>query len=179
MLNTEQFAATNKANFEVLMGLTAKAFEGVEQITALNMQVVKASLDDATESGLAALSAKDPQALLALQATLLQPNTEKASAYGKQVYGIVAGIKASVEKVASQQAAAAQSSFTALVEAAGKNAPAGSGNGIDLFKSAMATANNVFDGMQKAGRQAAETAEANFAAATGSMVKAVGKAKRS
>ena len=178
MLNTEQFAATNKANFETLMGITAKAFEGVEQLTALNMQVVKASLDEATETGLAALSAKDPQSLFALQATLLQPSTEKATAYGKQVTAIVASIKADVEKVAGQQAAAAQSSFTALIEAAGKNAPAGSGNGIELFKSAMATANNAFDGLQKAGRQAAETAEANYAAVTGSMAKATGKAKR-
>ena len=178
MLNTEQFAATNKANFETLMGMTAKAFEGVEQLTALNMQVVKASLDEATETGLAALSAKDPQALFALQATLLQPSTEKATAYGKQVSAIVAGIKADVEKVAGQQAAAAQSSFTALIEAAGKNAPAGSGNGIELFKSAMATANNAYDSLQKAGRQATETAEANYAAVTGSMAKATSKAKR-
>jgi len=178
MLNTDQFAATNKANFEVLMGMTAKAFEGVEQLTALNLQVVKASLDDATETGLAALSAKDPQALFALQATLLQPNAEKANAYGKQVYGIVASIKADVEKVASQQAAAAQGTFAALIEAAGKNAPAGSGNGLELFKSAMANANNAFDGLQKAGRQAAETAEANYAALTGSVVKAAGKSKR-
>ena len=110
MLNTEQFAATNKANFEVLMGLSAKAFEGVEQLAALNLQVVKAGLGEATETGLAALSAKDPQSLLALQAALLQPAAEKATAYGKQVYGIVAGIKADVEKVAGQQAAAAQSS---------------------------------------------------------------------
>ena len=36
MLNTEQFAATNKANFEAMMGLTAKAFQGVEQLTALH-----------------------------------------------------------------------------------------------------------------------------------------------
>ena len=178
MLNTEQFAATNKANFETLMGMTAKAFEGVEQLTALNMQVVKASLDEATETGLAALSAKDPQALFALQATLLQPSTEKATAYGKQVSAIVASIKADVEKVAGQQAAAAQSSFTALIEAAGKNAPAGSGNGLELFKSAMATANNAYDGLQKAGRQAAETAEANYAAVTGSIAKATGKGKR-
>ncbi|MES2956902.1 MAG: phasin family protein [Pseudomonadota bacterium] len=178
MLNTDQFAAANKANFEVLMGLGAKAFEGVEQLTALNLQVVKASFDEATETGRAALSAKDPQALLALQSTLLQPNAEKASAYGKQVYGIVAGIKADIEKVAGQQAAAAQSSFAALIEAAAKNAPEGTGSGIALFKSAMANANSAFDGLQKAGRQAAETAEANFAAVTATAVKAAGKAKR-
>jgi len=154
------------------------AFEGVEQLTALNLQVVKASLDEATETGLAALSAKDPQALFALQATLLQPSAEKATAYGKQVYGIVARINADVEKVAGQQAAAAQSAFVSLIEEAGKNAPEGSSNGIALFKSALATATNAFDSLQKAGRQAAENGEANYAAVTGSVVKAAGKAKR-
>jgi phasin family protein len=178
MLNTEQFAAANKANFEVLLGLSAKAFDSVEQLTALNLQVVKAGLGEATESTLAILSAKDPQSLLALQSSLLQPVAEKSAAYGKQVYGIAAGFKTEVEKFTSEQAAAAQDAFVALVEAAGKNAPEGSGNGVALFKSALATANNAFAGLQKAGRQAAETAEANVAALTGSVVKAAGKAKR-
>jgi phasin family protein len=178
MLNTEQFAATNKANFEAVIGLTAKAFQGVEQLTALNLQVVKAGLGEVAETGLAALSAKDPQALLALQTAPLQSAAEKATAYGKQVYGIVAGFKADVEKLAAEQAAAAQSSFVALIETAGKNAPEGAGNGIALFKSSLATMNNAFDGLQKAGRQAAETAEANYAAVTGSVVKAAGKTKR-
>ena len=145
MLNTEQFAATNKANFEALMGLSAKAFEGVEQLTALNLQVVKAGLEEATETGLAALSAQDPQTLLALQAGLLQPAADKATAYGKQVYGIVAGVTAEAEKLAGEQAAVAQSAFVTLIEAAGKNAPEGSSSGIALFKSAMATANNAFE----------------------------------
>ena len=175
MLNTEQFAATNKANFEVLMGLTAKAFEGVEQLTALNLQVVKAGLGEATETGLAALSAKDPESLLELQARLVQPAAEKATAYGKKVYAIAASINADVEKVVGEQAAAAQSAFVSLVEAAGKNAPEGSSNGIALFKSALASATSAFDGLQEAGRQAVA---ANYAAVNGSVVKAAGKAKR-
>ena len=40
------------------------------------------------------------------------------------------------------------------------------------------SANNLFDGLQKAGRQATETAEANLAAVSRSAVKAAGKAKR-
>ena len=178
MLNTEQFTATNKANFEVLMGLSAKAFEGVEQIAALNLQVVKAGLEEATETGLAAFSAKDPQAVLALQAGLLQPAADKATAYGKQVYGIVNGIKADFEKAAAEQAATAQAAFVALVEAASKNAPEGSSSAVALVKSALASANNAFDGLQKAGRQATEAVEANVAAASRSVAKATGKAKR-
>lgn len=178
MINTDQFVATNKANFDTLMGLTAKAFDGVEQLTALNLQVVKASLDEAAEAGRAVLSAKDPQALLALQAALLQPNTEKATAYGKQVSAIAAAVKADVEKVAAKQAAAAQGAFAALVESAGKNAPAGSEQGVEMFKQAMATATNALDSMQKAGRQVAETAEANYAAVASTVAKTTAKGKR-
>jgi len=178
MLNTEQFAATNKANLDVLLNITAKAFEGIEQLTALNLQAVKAGFGQVAETSMAALSAKDPQSLLALQTELLQPAAEKAAAYGRQVYDIVSATKAEVEKAAAEQAAAAQQSFVSAFEAATKNAPEGSSSGIALFKSAMATANNAFDGMQKASRQATEAAEANYTAVTGSVVKAAGKGKR-
>jgi phasin family protein len=178
MLNTEQFAASQKANLDALLSLTAKTFEGVERLAALNLQVVKTSIDEAAESSLAALSAKEPQSLLALQAGALQPAAEKAAAYGRQVYDIVVSTKADVEKVAAEQVAGVQSSFMAAIEAAAKNAPEGSGNGIALFKSAIAAANNAFDGLQKAVRQATETAESNYSAVTGSVVKAARKTKR-
>jgi len=179
MLNTAQFAATNKANLDVLLALTAKAFKGVEQVTALNLQLGKASLEDAAEASVAVMSAKDPQSLLALQAGMLQPAAEKAAAYGRQLYDIVAATKAEFEKVAAAQTAVMQNSFAGAIDAAAKNAPEGSSAGIAMFKSAMAAANNAFDGLQKATRQATDAAEANYTAVTSSVVKAAGKGKRS
>lgn len=177
MLNTD-FAAANKANLDALLGLSAKAFEGVEQLTALNLSVVKASLDEAAETSLAALSAKDPQSLLDLQKGLLQPAADKVATYGRQVYDIAIATKAEVEKVAAAQAAGVQSTFLAAIDAASKNAPEGFGGGIALFKSAIAATNNAVDGLQKAAQQATAAVEANYAAVTGSAVKAAGKAKR-
>ena len=178
MLNTTQFAAANKAGLDALMTLSAKALEGAEKLAALNLKVVKANFAEMTETSRAAQSAKDPQALLALQTELLQPAAEKAAAYGRQVYDIVASTKAEVEKVAAAQTASVQNAFASLIDAAAKNAPEGSANGTALFKSAMAAANNAFDGLQKASRQATEVAEANFAAVTSSVTKAAGKTKR-
>ena len=179
MLNTTPFAATNKATLDALLSLGATAFDGVQQLTALNLQVVKTSLDATAEASLALLSAKDPQALLALQTELLQPNAEKAAAYGRQVYEILATTKAAFERVATEQASGVQKSIMSAVDAATKNAPEGSGSGVAFFQSAMAAANNAFDGLQKATRQATEAAEANYSAMSGSMVKAAGsKAKR-
>jgi phasin family protein len=167
MLNNQQFAAAQKANLEVLFGLSAKTLEGVEQLTALNLQTVKAALGEAAEATVAALSVKDPQSLLALQAGSLQPSAEKAAAYGRQVYDIVTATKAEFEKVATESAAGAQGYFTSAFDAASKSAPAGSENVIALWKSAVATASNAFESVQKAAQQAADVAEANYSAATG------------
>lgn len=177
MLNTDQFAATNKANLDVILSLTTKAFEGVEQLAALNLQVVKTGLGEAHDTARAALAVKDAQSLLALQAGVLQPAADKAAAYGRQVYDIFAATQAQVEKVASEQAAGVQSSFLAAVDGFTKNAPEGSASGVALFKSAVAAANNAYDGLQKAARQATDAAEANYTAATGAVTKA-SKAKR-
>jgi hypothetical protein len=53
-----------------------------------------------------------------------------------------------------------------------KNAPAGTENATTLVKSAMAAANNAFETVQKAARQAAEVAEANMQAITNTALKA-------
>jgi phasin family protein len=179
MLNMTSLATAQQANIEAMLALTAKTFEGVEQLTALNLQVAKANLDEVAQASRAALSAKDPQSLMALQAEAFQPTAEKAAAYGRQVYDIVATMKAEIERVAAEQSASVQQSFTAAIEEAAKHAPEGSGNGMAMFKSAMDTANKAFEGMQKATRQATDVAQANFTAATASVAKSTGKAKRS
>ena len=45
----EQIAAAQKANLETLFGLTSKAFEGVEKLVELNMQVAKTTLAEVAE----------------------------------------------------------------------------------------------------------------------------------
>ena len=87
----DQILAAQKSNVETLFGLSNKAFEGVEKLVALNLQVAKTSLAEAAETAQAALAVKDPQEYFALQASLLQPSAEKAAAYGRHFYEIVAG----------------------------------------------------------------------------------------
>jgi phasin family protein len=172
MLNYEQLSASNQAAAETLLGLTSKAFAGVEKVIELNMQVARTTLGEVAETTRAALSVKDAQELLALQASVLQPAAEKAAAYSRQLYDIAAATSAEVRSVAEATAADAQAKFGALVESAAKNAPAGSENAVSLMKSAVAAANNAFESAQKAAKQAAEVAEANFQAATATAVKA-------
>jgi phasin family protein len=171
-LTPEQIVAANKANLETLFGLTNKAFEGVEKLVELNLQVAKTALGEAAENTQALLAVKDAQELLALQASLLQPSAEKAAAYSRHLYDIAASTSAEVTKTAETQFADIQSKFMSAVDSAVKNAPAGTENAVTLVKSAITAANNAYESVHKAAKQAADIAEANFNAVTNTAVKA-------
>jgi len=171
-LTPEQFAAANKANLETLFGLTNKAFEGVEKLVELNLQVAKATLAETAETAKAAMSVKDAQELLALQASLLQPSAEKAAAYSRHLYDIASSTGAEVTKTAEAQFAEVQKNIASAVDSALKNAPAGTENAAALVKSAMTAANNAYESVHKAAKQAADLVEANVTAVTNSAVKA-------
>ena len=162
MLTVEQVMASHKANVETLMGLTSKAFEGVEKIVELNMTASKAALSEMGDHAKAVLSAKDAQELLTLQSGLMQPLAEKTAAYSRHLYDIASGSSAEFGKAVEDQATEVQKSFLGLVDSAAKNAPAGSETAVAVMKSAVAAANNALESVQKAVKQATEVAETNF-----------------
>ena len=178
-MTQDQFAAASKANLETLFGLTSKAFEGIEKMVELNLQVAKASLSESAENTKAILAAKDAQELMALQASLLQPSAEKAAAYSRHLYDIAAATTAEVTKTAESQFADLQKGLVSVVDGALKTAPAGSENAVTLVKSAISAANNAFESVQKASKQAAEMVEANFNAVASTAVKASQAASKS
>jgi phasin family protein len=171
-MTPEQMMAAQKANIETLFGLTEKAYAGIEKLVDLNMQVAKTALSEASEHAQAALSVKDAQELLALQQAMLQPTAEKAAAYSRHVYEIAAATGAEVTKVAESQMTDAQKTFMSMVDGAIKNAPAGTESAASLVKSAVAAANNAMESVQKAAKQAADMADANFQAMTATATKA-------
>lgn len=179
MLTADQVIAAQKANFDTLFGMSNKAFEGVEKLVELNLQVAKASLGEAAEGVKAALSVKDAQELLALQASLFQPTAEKAAAYGRHLYDIAATMNADISKLVEEQAADVQAKYMSVVDAAAKNAPAGSENAVALVRTAVAAANNAFETVQKAAKQAANVAESNFQAMAATAEKATATTTKS
>ena len=172
MLTVEQVLASQKANVETLMGLTTKAFEGVEKIVELNLTASKAALAETSDHAKALLSVKDAQELLALQSSLFQPLAEKTAAYSRHLYDIASGAGAEFSKSFEGQAADAQKKFMGLVDNAAKNAPAGSETAVAVMKSAVAAANNALESVQKAVKQASDAAEANFNAVASTAVNA-------
>jgi phasin family protein len=176
LLTPEQFAAAQKANLETLFGLTNKAFEGIEKLVELNLQVVKSTLAENQENAQRALSVKDAQELLALQASLTQPVAEKVLSYGRHLYEIASATQAEFARVAEAQYEEQNRKVQALVENVAKNAPAGSETAVAVIKSAITAANTTYETVHKATKQAVEIAESNFNAAATAASKAASQA---
>lgn len=179
LLTPEQFVAAQKANLEALFGLTSKAFEGVEKLVELNLQAIRSNLAETQEHTQRALSAKDPQELLALQAGYAQPLAEKVLSYGRHVYEIASATQAEFVKVAEAHYEEQNRKVQSLVDNVAKNAPAGSETAVAVIKSAINAANTTYETVQKATKQAVEMAESNFNAATAAASKAAAQASRS
>jgi len=172
MMTVDQVMASHKANLDTMFGLTHKAFEGVEKLVELNVTASKTALSEAAGTAQSMLAVKDVQELLALQASMFQPMAEKTAAYSRHLYDIAAGTTAEFTKTFESQSTETQKKFLALVDSAAKNAPAGSETAVAVFKSAVAAGNNAMETVQKAVKQAADVAEANFAAVTNTAVNA-------
>jgi len=166
LLTPEQFAAANKAQFDTLFGLTNKAFEGMEKLLELNLQVVKSTLAETSESTAKALSAKDPQEWLALQAGVAAPFAEKAQSYGRQLVQIASAAQADFMQFAQARYEEQNRRVQTLVDELTKSAPAGSEALIAAWKLAITTSTTLSESLQQTARQTAQIAENNIKAVT-------------
>jgi phasin family protein len=171
MMKFDQFAAAARPSVDTLFRLSAQAFESAEQLTALNLQTIKTLLAESQETSQAALLlAKNPAAVLELQAKTLQAVPQKAMAYGRQVQAIFAPIAAAQRATFDAQIADVQAKFLDAVNGAMKDAP-GAEKFLALAKSAVAAANNAYGDASKVTKQVSNALSANVAKVTEAAVK--------
>lgn len=178
MLTADQVIANNKANLNNLFALSNQAFSSVEKLTELNLTAARASLNESADHAKALLGAKDLQEVLSLQAAAFQPLAEKAAAYNRHVYDIASHTGAVFGKALEAKTAEAQYNVAGYLEAALKNAPAGSESAVAMFKQAVSASNNAMESVQKAVKQAADVAQSNLHAVADTAVKAAKTASK-
>ena len=179
----EQFSIATKANFEaqlaMITALTNKAFESVEKVVDLNMNTVKASLEESTVNARQLMSAKDPQEFFTLTTAQSKPSTEKALAYSRHLASIASSAQAEFTKATETQIAETNRKVMSLIEDVTKNAPAGSENAIAMIKSAIGNANAGYEQLTKTTKQTVEALEANMNTAVSKFSDAAVKASSS
>ncbi len=170
--SAEQFlASATTAALADLNTMATTAMSGFEKLVELNLSTAKAALADSAEQMQAGFAAKAPQDMAAI-ASFAQPMADKAAAYGRAVAGIVTETGAALSKAAEGKFADVQAQAVASIEAAMKNAPAGSEGAVAAFKNALTTGQTALATVQAQAKQAVETAGKSFDAATEMAVKA-------
>lgn len=170
-INTEQFAAANKATVDSLLAVANSALASAERIAALNLNTARAALEDSVAGAKSVMGAKDPQEAATIQASLAQPAIEKAVSYSRSMYEITAQSQEELAKMVEAQFSGFQKSVATLFEQAAKSAPAGSEGAVAAIQNAITAANAAFGNMNSVAKQFADAAQANVAAVT----KAAGK----
>ena len=129
----QQVLANQKASLDKFLAVQGTFFGGFEKLVDLNLKVIKATLDDVAEKSQQAIEVKDAQEALAFTSGLVQPNAEKALAYGKHVYDIVSAVQADLSKLTEDQIAQSQQQVSEAIEQFSKNAPTGSESAVALL----------------------------------------------
>lgn len=164
--NTEQVTQAQKSLFETFQTATMKSFEGFEKLAELNLQALRASIEESSEQVRKIMSVQDAKAFADLASTAAQPRADKLAAYARHVFEITNATSAELAKLTEKQIAEGNKQVHAAIDAIAKTAPAGSEGVITLVRTAVTSANSAVDHFSKATKQAVELAEANFDAAT-------------
>ncbi len=161
-----------KSGLDFAVFFTNTAFDGVERLALLNLAAARSVFDAAMANFNTLLGAKDVQSFVALQKELATPSIEKGMEYSRNVIAIAAETKDKIAKEVEVKVADTNAQVSTLVEKALASAPAGSEVAVAAVKTAIKSANEAYEGLNKAAKQAADVAEASVAAVTEATMKA-------
>jgi phasin family protein len=173
MYTADTLSSAGKSAFETSMNAARTAFDSIERLTALNLNTSRTFVEDGTAAIRAALVVKTPKELVTLQTSFAQPTAEKAVAYYRSVFEILAQTLEEAMKPFEIQFAEVNKTVAVALEKAAKAAPAGSEVALAAVRSALATANSAYDQVNKAARQVVELTETNVANAAASATAAI------
>lgn len=117
----QQFVQAQNASVQQMFAFSNRAFEGIEKLTALNLQVVRATLAENQALLTKALSAR-PEELVALSTSLAKPTAEKVAAYNRHVYEILSGVQGGLSSTAQSRVEQYQRDAQGFVKSLTQNA---------------------------------------------------------
>lgn len=174
IFNTDKLQDIQAKNLDLLQELNNKVFEGIEQLTQLQLKTLKASSEEGFSNLRKLMTVRDPQSFASLQGSFAQPaaQAERILEFNRQVYDLVSKTQTSISKLAENQVSQGGKQVQELVESIVKNAPAGAEPVVAVLKSALEGAGSAYENLQKAAKKVAEMTENNINAAASAADKA-------
>lgn len=162
---SEQVAVFGRSQFEAVLKAAELTADNVEKLIDVQFKAAKSAYADSLKALMQFASIKDVNELAAVTTGAAQPTFDKATTYAKSVYDVVSGAQAGFASLLEEQVAEFNKNMVVTLDAAMKSAPAGSEGVIAAMKSAVHSANTVYETLVKTAKQVASAAEANIAAA--------------
>jgi phasin family protein len=163
--NPSEFLELQRVHISALNSVGHALINAAEKLSSLNATAGRNAIDSATEAAQSLSGVKDHNDLMAVSGATAKPSVEQLVSYTRGLIGIASGVSTEIGKVVERQIAESNRRMAELLEYATKNAPAGSEQTLALLRGSLTAGNTAFDTLTKVSRQAADWAEANFAAA--------------
>jgi phasin family protein len=164
LITPEQFASMQKANLDTAFGLVRSVADGLEKLTALNLQLSKSLLASSKASWLNGVAEPHTPEASARQAELAGAVQEHAQLYGRQLTDLVSATLADFMRTGEGQANAYSHRVQTFVDDLAKSAPSGSEAAIAAWKSAITTSSTLIETVRKNCEQAMHATESSLAA---------------
>jgi phasin family protein len=171
-INLEQLAQSQKANAEVMMTLVRSAFNGMEQLAALNLAASRDFFNASVANTQQLMSVKDPKELAKINSALAQPNVNKMVDYARSVSDLAASMQKEITSVMEAQYSTFTKNASSAIDKTSASAPVGG----DVFSAAMKqmlqASTKAYENMSQMAKQMTDIADANVKAASSATTKA-------
>lgn len=155
----EPLSALGKSQVDSALEMAAAATEGTEKLLKFQIKTAKAAFGEGTRALQSLAEIKNASALPGWTAASAQPDLDKATAYARGVYELVAATQAEIASLLDKQVAEFNKQAGAALDAALKAAPPGSEAWVPAVKAVLESANTAYESLAKAGKQLASLAE--------------------
>jgi phasin family protein len=161
----DQVSALNASSIDAALQFARLSIDTTERLFNIGLEAGREATSEAANVSKWVGDGKSVQDFVANQSKSAEIGVEKAISISKNIYQVAQQAQRDVSSIIETQMAQINRLFSANLENALKNAPAGADAAIAAIKSTVAASTAAFDSMTKAAKQAASVAEANVHAA--------------
>ncbi len=160
---TDSIAAVAKAQLDAALQLATVGAAGAERLADLQLKAFKTGFDTGLSQLEALAAAKEPTELQGIATRFSQPAMDTFGAYARDLAAAVQATRTEVTRIVEGQVSELNARTSAAIDAALKNAPAGSEAATTTVKQMMSYGQAAYETAMKSLNGLVEAAEAQFA----------------
>lgn len=162
----QQFAEWNRETIEAALKLAKASAENAEKLARLQLDSMRALLEESFENARELAEIKDPQQFAARRAKMLEKNVARMADYSRRIYELASATQSEFSTLMETHFTSLSRDLGQLVESAARTAPAGSEPATAVLRQTLAASKAMVDTMARAARQFTHLAETNITSAT-------------